>query len=33
VVNFIAFQPKDDDLKELKRLSSRTSGKTIELKK
>jgi hypothetical protein len=33
VVNFIAFQPKEDDLKELKRLSSRTSGKTIELKK
>jgi hypothetical protein len=33
VVNFIAFQPKDDDLKELKRLSSRTSGKTVELKK
>jgi len=33
VVNFIAFQPKDEDLKELKRLSSRTSGKTIELKK
>jgi len=33
VVNFIAFQPKDDDLKELKRLSSGTRGKTVELKK
>ena len=33
VVNFIAFQPKDDDLKELKRLSSRSGGKTVELKK
>jgi hypothetical protein len=33
VVNFIAFQPKDDDLKELKRLSSSTHGKTVELKK
>jgi len=32
-VNFIAFQPKDDDLKELKRLSSSTHGKTVELKK
>lgn len=32
-INFIAFQPKDDDLKELKRLSYRTGGKTIELKK
>lgn len=33
VVNFIAFQPKNDDLKELKRLSSRSGGKTVELKK
>jgi hypothetical protein len=33
VVNFIAFQPKDDDLKELKRLSSGTRGNTVELKK
>lgn len=33
VVNFIAFQPKDEDLKELKRLSSRSGGKTVELKK
>jgi hypothetical protein len=33
VVNFIAFQPKDDDLKELKRLSSRSGGRTVELKK
>jgi hypothetical protein len=33
VVNFIAFQPKDEDLKELKRLSSRSGGRTVELKK
>jgi hypothetical protein len=33
VVNFIAFQPKDDDLKELKRISGRAGGKTVELKK
>jgi hypothetical protein len=33
VVNFIAFQPKEDDMKELKRISSRSGGKTVELKK
>ena len=33
VVNFIAFQPKEDDIKELKRISGRSGGKTVELKK
>jgi len=33
VINFIAFAPKPDDLKELKRLSSSNGGKTVELKK
>lgn len=32
-LNFITFQAKEEDTKELKRLSSRTGGKTIELKK
>jgi hypothetical protein len=32
-VNFIAFQPKGDDIKELKRISGRSGGKTVELKK
>lgn len=31
-VNFIAFQPREEDIKELKRISSRTGGKTVELK-
>jgi hypothetical protein len=31
-INFIAFEPKDDDIKELKRISARTGGKTVELK-
>lgn len=33
VLNFIAFQPKEDDIKELKRISGRSGGKTVELKK
>ncbi|MEI8293275.1 MAG: hypothetical protein WCG66_04685 [bacterium] len=33
IVNFIAFQPRPEDLAELKRISGRTGGKTIELKK
>lgn len=31
-INFITFEAKDEDRKELKRISARTGGKTVEMK-
>jgi hypothetical protein len=31
-INFISFQPEEEDVKELKRISARSGGKTVEIK-